>query len=195
MKKPNRSLLGQSLSCQGFSLLEPLLASVMLAIVTSGTAMMLMSANRVSSKADAVDNIEWEINKDLAAIQRLSRRLTCCSGSCMIPDPSTFSYGSTKACAVNNPDDDRYFFPQLDDPSTANVNEPSAVDTLCGNSNNNTFMAPLEIAIDAKANPSGVSRTTTIRSDHTLEVAYTETTTNQVRRVALIVPPMAFWCP
>ena len=25
MKKPNRSLLGQSLSCQGFSLLEPLL--------------------------------------------------------------------------------------------------------------------------------------------------------------------------
>jgi type II secretory pathway pseudopilin PulG len=195
MKKPIKTLHGKDVCRQGFSLLEPLLASVMLAIVTSGTAMMLMSANRMSSKADTIDNIEWNVNSDLTAIQRLSRRFTCCSGSCVIPDPSTFTYGPTKACAVNNPDDDRYFFPQLDDPATVSINEPSAVDAVCRDSNNSTFMAPLQTAIDTKPNPSGLTRTTTIRADHTLEVAYTETATNQVRRVALIVPPMAFWCP
>jgi type II secretory pathway pseudopilin PulG len=183
----------QQFSGQGFSLLEPLLASVILAIVTSGTAMMLMSANRLSTKADAVDNIEWNINADLVAIQRLSRRFTCCSGSCVVQIPT--SYGSTKSCAVNNPDDDRYFFPQLDDPSTTTINEPSAVDNLCSEANNTTFMTPLETAIDNMTNRSGVTRTTTIKTDHTLEIAYSDTSSQQVRRVALIVPPMAFWCP
>jgi len=193
MAKSNMTLERRFLSSQGFSLLEPLLASVILAIVTSGTAMMLMSANRVSTKADAVDNIEWNINSDLAVIQRLSRRFTCCSGSCLVQIPT--SYGSTKACAVNNPDDDRYFFPQLDDPSTATINEPSAIDSLCEDSNNTTFMTPLETAIDSTAIPSGLTRTTTIKADHTLEISYADTTSQQVRRVALIVPPMAFWCP
>jgi hypothetical protein len=193
MAKSNMTLERRFLSSQGFSLLEPLLASVILAIVTSGTAMMLMSANRVSTKADVVDNIEWNINSDLAVIQRLSRRFTCCSGSCLVQIPT--SYGSTKACAVNNPDDDRYFFPQLDDPSTANINEPSAIDSLCEDSNNTTFMTPLETAIDSTAIPSGLTRTTTIKADHTLEISYADTTSQQVRRVALIVPPMAFWCP
>jgi len=193
MAKSNMTLERRFLSSQGFSLLEPLLASVILAIVTSGTAMMLMSANRVSTKADVVDNIEWNINSDLAVIQRLSRRFTCCSGSCLVQIPT--SYGSTKACAVNNPDDDRYFFPQLDDPSTANINEPSAIDSLCEDSNNTTFMTPLETAIDSTASPSGLTRTTTIKADHTLEISYADTTSQQVRRVALIVPPMAFWCP
>jgi type II secretory pathway pseudopilin PulG len=193
MAKPNMTLRTRFLSRRGFSLLEPLLASVILVIVTAGTAMMLMTANRLSSKADAVDNIEQTIDSDLAALQRLSRRLTCCSGSCLVQIPST--YGSTKACAVNNPDDDRYFFPQLDDPATANVNEPSAVDNLCADNNNATFMTPLKTAIDSIASPSGLTRTTTIQADHTLEISYNVTSDQQVRRVALIVPPMAFWCP
>jgi len=193
MATPDRTLQTRCQGRQGFSLLEPLLASVILAIVTAGTAMMLMSANRLSTKADAIDNVEWNINTDLASLQRLSRRLTCCSGSCLVQIPS--NYGSTKSCAVNNPDDDRYFFPQLDDAATASINEPSAVDNLCADANNATFMAPLKTAIDSMASPSSLTRTTTIKADHTLEVAYIETSTQQVRRVALIVPPMAYWCP
>lgn len=177
----------------GFSMLEPLLASVILAIITAGTALMLISANRLSQNADVVDNSEWNINTDFSAIQRLSRRFTCCSGSCLVQIPTT--YGTTKSCAVNNPDDDRYFYPQLDDTATTSINEPSAVDTLCNDANNTTFMTPLKTAVDAIASPSGIIRTTTIKEDHALEISYSNSVNNQVRRVAIIVPPMAFWCP
>jgi type II secretory pathway pseudopilin PulG len=189
-----QKILAKQLSIKnGFSMLEPLLASVILAIITAGTALMLISANRLSQNADVVDNSEWNINTDLSAIQRLSRRFTCCSGSCLVQIPT--NYGSTKSCAVNNPDDDRYFYPQLDDTSTTTINEPNAVDALCNDSNNATFMTPLKTAVDATASPSGIIRTTTIKPDHALEISYSDSANNQVRRVSLIVPPMAFWCP
>lgn len=177
---------------RGFSLVEPLLACVILAVVASGTALMMMSTNRISTNSDGVDAIERSISMDLASVQRLSRRMTCCSGSCLVEIPT--NYGPNKTCAVNNPDDDRYFFPQLDDPATT-INEPAAVDALCTDANNTIFMTPVKTAVDATASPTGITRTTTIKDDHTLQVSYAEVVSQKVRRVALVVPPMALWCP
>ena len=178
---------------EGFSLVEPLILGVVLAIITSGTAVMLMAANRMSTRSDSIDASAIAVEADLTAIQRISRRFTCCSGSCSVSIPT--NYGSTKPCAVNSPDDDRYFYPQLDDTSTANVDEVSAVDTLCLDASNTAFMQPLKTAVDAIAAPANSSRTTTIQSNHILKVSYVDTVNGNTTRVAMIVPTMAYFCP
>jgi len=191
MRKHNQCR--RSRPSEGFSLVEPLILGVVLAIITSGTAVMLMTANRVSTRSDSIDASAIAVEADLTAIQRISRRFTCCSGTCSVSIPT--NYGSTKPCAVNTPDDDRYFYPQMDDASTANVDEVSAVDTLCQDTSNTAFMQPLKTAVDAIAAPANSSRTTTIQSNHVLKVSYVDTVNGNTTRVAMIVPTMAYFCP
>ena len=191
MRKHNQCW--RSTPSEGFSLVEPLILGVVLAIITSGTAVMLMTANRMSRRSDSIDVSAIAVEADLTAIQRISRRFTCCSGTCSVSIPT--NYGSTKPCAVNTPDDDRYFYPQMDDASTTNVDEVGAVDTLCQDTSNTAFMQPLKTAVDAIAAPANSSRTTTILANHVLKVSYVDTVNGNTTRVAMVVPTMAYFCP
>lgn len=176
----------------GFTLVEPLILGILLCIVTAGTALMLMGVNRSTRSATQVDAIASGIDADLTNIRQLSRRYTCCSGTCSTTVPTAFGSGSS--CAVNDPDSPSYFFPQIDDPATIQV-EPDVVDSICSDANNTAFLTPLRNEIDAMAAPAGVQRTTTIEPGHLLRITYVTTADSRKQRVAVVVPPMAFWCP
>jgi hypothetical protein len=171
--------------------------------VVSGSAALLTSVNRSSTRSDSLVATNTAIDADLAAIQGLSVRLTCCSGVCSVTPPTSFGT-ATSSCATNDPRDDRYYFPQRDDTTTtanfANTTtpkEPDAVDQLCSTANNTNFMTPLQTAVDALTVPAGsnFTRATQINPNHILQVTYTDSIDNQVVRVANILPPMANWCP
>jgi len=186
---------------EGFSIIESVITAILLAIVVSGSAILLSSVNRSSGRSDTLVALDSAIDSNLAEIKDLSVRFTCCSGVCTVTPPTNFGT-STSACATNDPRDDRYYFPQRDDTATTGnfagtttAREPDAVGQLCAN--NVAFMTPLQTAVDAVAVPAGTTRTTTIRDNRILEVSYTDRTEtpNRVVRVANILPPMANWCP
>jgi len=186
---------------QGFALIEAVITGILLALVVSGSAALLTSVNRSTNRSDTLVATNTAIDADLAAINGISVRLTCCSGTCTVTPPTNFGT-STSSCATNDPRDDRYYFPQRDDTTTtanfANTTtpkEPDAVDQLCAVANNTVFMTPLQNAVDALPVPTGTTRATQINANHILQVTYTDTTDNRVVRVANILPPMANWCP
>ncbi len=183
------------------ALIEAVITGVLLALVVSGSAVLLTNVNRSTNRSDTLVATDTAIDADLATIKGISLRLTCCSGTCTVTPPTTFGT-TTSACATNDPRDDRYYFPQRDDTTTtanfANTTtpkEPDAVDQLCSVANNTVFMTPLQNAVDALPVPTGTTRATQINANHILQVTYTDTTDNRVVRVASILPPMANWCP
>ncbi len=185
------------------ALIEAVITGVLLALVVSGSAVLLTSVNRSTNRSDTLVATNTAIDADLATIKSISQRLTCCSGTCTVAAPTTFGT-STSSCATNDPRDDRYYFPQRDDTTTTanfanttTAREPDAVDQLCSVANNTVFMTPLQNAVDAVAIPAGsnFTRATQINANHILQVTYTDTIDNRVVRVANILPPMANWCP
>jgi type II secretory pathway pseudopilin PulG len=183
----------------GFTIIEPLVLVILLSIVVSGTAVVLTSVNRSSAEARRVVTMDQEIDSQLAQIKQLSGQLTCCSSVCTVTPPTTF--GTTANCATNNPLDSRYFYPQRDDPATtatiagtspATSDERAAVDQLCASG---AFLNPLLTAVNALAQPAGVTRTAAAQANRTIRIVYTDTVNSRVTRVANITPPMSRWCP
>lgn len=195
------SIRGIRIASGGFTIIESLITVILLAAVVSGSAIMLTSINRSSTRSDSLVELDSAIDSNLAQINDISVRFTCCSGVCTVTPPNNFGTAAS-ACATADPRDDRYYFPQRDDTSTTGnfantttAREPDAVDQLCLPNNNTVFMTPLKTAVDALAVPAGATRTTTIRANHILEVSYRNTSEDRVVRFANILPPMANWCP
>jgi hypothetical protein len=145
--------------------------------------------------------MQASIDDNIRQIKTLARQYTCCSGSCTTMIPTTFGVvgGETKPCATNNPLDNRYYYPQVDLASTANLNEQAAVDTLCqtDSTNNTNFMTPFKRSIDLLSQPTNATRETAIDSSipHVLKVTFTDNiNSNRVVRVENIIPRMAFFC-
>jgi len=191
------------------ALIEAVITGVLLALVVSGSAVLLTNVNRSTNRSDTLVATDTAIDADLATIKGISQRLTCCSGTCTVTPPTVAAVAlSTSSCATIDPRDDRYYFPQRDDTTTttnfANTTspkEPDAVDQLCSVANNTVFMTPLRNAVDAVAVPAGsnFTRETEILDPtiavHILQVRYRDTIDDRVVRVANILPPMANWCP
>jgi hypothetical protein len=185
---------------QGIGIAEPLVLSVMLAIVVGATALMFNSINRqtIANRKQVV--MLAAIDGNLQQIKELARLFTCCSGVCRIGPPATDDVGfdansNPRPCATNNPLDDRYYFPQVDRASTP-FSEPLAVDQICRPENNMAFMTPFRTAIDALDQPLNATRTTTIQPLKTLRVEFTDrNNNNRSVRVAFITPAMANYCP
>lgn len=184
------------------TLVEPLVLVLLLLIVVAGSVSLLTIANRSFSTARDTSDIDNAIDSNLDEAQAISERFTCCSGVCLIGPPPAGKVGPNRSCATAEPSDDNYFFPQQDDPSTGLI-EPRAVDDICRSENNETFLRPLQQAIDALPNPRfgngnavAALRTTRILPDHVLQLTYNAPGANgRVLHVANIVPPMAAWCP
>lgn len=187
---------------QGFTIIEPLVLTVMLVIVMGATARVLDSINRRTIATQQQVVMQASIDDNLRQIKTLARQYTCCSGSCTTVIPTTFGVvsGVTQPCATNNPLDDRYFFPQVDLASTATnfantttSSEQLAVEQLCAN--NAAFLTPLLTAVNALPQPVNATRTTTIQPQRILRVTFTDNNiNNRVARVENILPAMAFYC-
>lgn len=200
---------GPNPEAQGSLLIEALVVSVLVAIalVSSMAAWNVSTAQR--NRAGQRNQLTAAIDADLAAIEDRAADLTCCSGACTLGIPAGITPGAASPCATANRRDDRYFFPQFDNPATTPLVEPAAVDALCTSTNGIISAAVLTAFNSLPVNPSltadGGVRQPIVRlssvnaaagNQNVLQVTYTDTNTaNAVVRVARVVPPMALFCP
>jgi type II secretory pathway pseudopilin PulG len=199
----------------GFTIIEILVMTIVLALAAGASALVLNSASRMATSHRIQVAMNENIESYLAQASALGDSYTCCSGSCTTTPPAlaaTQAGGdTTSSCATNNPRDDRYFFPIQDDPDTttalfglntctvagsavACTREPDAVTEVCKNANVNLLLGNLETAIDALAVPANTTVVTAIQPSKTIRITVTDTVNSRVARVFDLYPPMARFC-
>lgn len=181
----------------GFTLVEIIVAAVLLAIVSGGTALTLMSANRSSVRSELLTRASAAIDTNVAAILERSERFTCCSGVCT-SNPATIAAAGSKCTGTFG--DANYYFPSI---APADVADLTNFLTRCKpTTTTNGLVGPLitEINADTSLNlttPPGITRTiqvddTADLGNHRLRITYAG---NGLNRVVKIVPNVAVWCP
>lgn len=190
---------------KGFTIIEPLVASVLIVLVMTATVSLLGVINRRTIFTRQQISMQESIDANLRQIRTLARQYTCCSGQCTTTPPTSFGVvgGVVQPCATNDWRDDRYYFPQVDlasttssFPNTTTPSEPLAVEQLCQNTTtaNTHFMTPLKTAVDALEQPIHALRTSEIQSNKTLRLTYTDSINSREARVTFIRPMMANFC-
>lgn len=195
---------------RGALLVEALVVSVLVTLAVLGTVGLINISTQQRNRAGQRNQLNAVIDADLAAIENQASQLTCCSGTCTLGIPVGVTPGANSPCATANRRDDRFFYPQLDDPATAAVNEPTAVDAICAEPNqgiiSNAVLAQFNAIVpNADLTASGGVRQPIVRlnavqnqlgNQNILQVSYTDA--NQggaVVRVAHVLPAMARFCP
>jgi type II secretory pathway pseudopilin PulG len=202
----------------GFTIIEILVMTIVLALAAGASALVLNSASRMATSHRIQVAMNENIESYLAQASALGDSYTCCSGTCTTTPPAlaaTQAGGdTTSSCATNNPRDDGYFFPFQDDPDTttalfglntctvggsavACTREPDAVTEVCKAANVNLLLGPLETAIDALAVPANTTVVTAIQPAKTIRITVTDITdpvNSRVARVFDLYPPMARFC-
>ncbi|PZV24284.1 MAG: hypothetical protein DCF18_03635 [Cyanobium sp.] len=99
---------GAASANEGFSLMEFLLAAILITIVVSGTTVTLMANNRSGRTMDNADELERLIAQDLALIRELNSRFSCCGEECAeaaLPGGTSGACGSAALAAAENQHD------------------------------------------------------------------------------------------
>lgn len=195
----------------GFTIVEPLIVSVVVVLAMAGSAALIVIANRRFVVSQQRIEMNRQIDSNLQAIKDLARKYTCCAGTCSTSPPlaantQTGTGGAiTKSCVTTDWRSRLYYSPARDDPNTtanfAGTNpltpsELNAVDQICQTANNTAFMTPFQTAVNATAIPTGAnwSRATTIQTEKTLRITYTDTINNVALRTEYVQPIMASYC-
>jgi Tfp pilus assembly protein PilV len=164
----------------GFSLVEMMIAAVLMVIATIGTVAMFNYGISQNSSSRGKQEEQSAISEDLADIQVMNDRYTC---------------RDEQACAVDSRDPgEDYYHPTGTSPSSS-FNEACLNGTLLDN---------LITAITTTATPSafsrlGISRTAskTVNSEgryNRYTITWTKTGGTRLRQITL-VPTVAGWCP
>jgi len=186
IRQPSKSVV------QGFTILESLIVVVVIGLAAAASTSMFGLALRGLQDTTQVNDAQRAIEENKARIDEYARSYTCCSGICTTTAPTT--YGATSSCFTNNPNDDRYYFPQLDDPAISG-SEPNAVDELCKNSNNTQFMTPLKAKIDEMDQPYPAIRSSAVvLSYKMLRIDFKQPSSDVVVRSLYVKPRMANFC-
>ena len=190
----------------GFTLVELVLAGTLMAAVLSGAAAALLVANRSSGRQGGLSRIDSLIDQDLAAIQALDRRFTCCTGSPCTATAATISASATCRNAVGiavDPGNENYYSPRQSDTTGSNPGDTTDMAnfrTACRSGTiASTFQGLLPAAPTAEA-PAGLTRTVA-RPDpnptNLLRISYAGTYAGSAvsTRVVSLIPTAANWCP
>lgn len=188
----------------GFSLVEVVLAGALMAVVLGGAAATLLVANRSSGRQGGLSRVDSLIDQDLAAIQALDRRFTCCTGSPCTATAATIAAATTCRDAdgvARSPGNENFYSPRQSFTPTADERVAwTNFSTACGNGTiASSFQALLPTAPTAEA-PAGLTRTVA-RPDpnptNLLRISYTGTYGGSAvsTRVVSLIPTAANWCP
>lgn len=172
-----------------FTLVELLVATSLIAIIGSMTAIVMSSSNRSTFNSAAIATANASIDNDIAAIRSVAESYTCCPGSCT-SNATTINGSGTCSGSVG---DSNYYFPQpgQTNSTTATTNFITACATAAGITNG------LISELPTTSLPTGVTRTAVDGGDITarrLVVTYTASTLG-INRVVNIVPTVSSWCP
>lgn len=185
----------------GFTLVEILVGTVLLSIIAAGVAAIMAGGNTTSRQAGLQTQLDALIDQDLANIQSLNERYTCCPGSCTA-DAGTISAGVAAGnCSVNTPGNENYYSPnQVDTSPTSPTTATTAFRTACTNRTVTTnFISQMPTL---PSSPAGTTLTRTTpqqigSSGHLLQWTYTGSIggNTAVTRVVNLTPIVAAWCP
>ena len=181
----------------GFSLVEVVVSAAITGLVILGVANLWGLSSQMFQSLRQRNSQEALIEEDIAAMEDLAYRYTCCSGSCTT-DPSAVAASATckgeegeGTPAVGT---EFYYFPYYNrtDTSRANV---TTLGTLCTNGTlvtalaNQMASAPRSQAFTDR----GLTRSVVVDNGslHRVRVDYTGT---NLKRSTMVVPTAARWC-
>jgi hypothetical protein len=191
---------------------EALVVSAVITIAFIGNVASINIATQQRNRAGEKNLLSIAIERDLAEIQDLATQLTCCSGACTlglagVPTDDTAPF--SEPCNTANRRDDRYFFPQINNPTTTS-NEPVEVEFICNDPNQGIISDAVlaefnDLPMNADLAAAGGVRQPIVKlnavqnqpgNQNILLVTYTDSNSdNAVVRVARVVPPMVAFCP
>lgn len=175
---------------QAFTLMELLVSAALLAVVSSGTALLISLANSSLTSSTTLAAAQAAIDSDISRARKLAEDYSCCPGRCTANANALATARSQGKCA-GNVNDSTYYFPQLDADVPAFLN-------ACANG---TLTANLITEIQALGPLSGINRSvseddSSDSSDHRIRLTHSASGTGAgIQRVVKIVPTVAGWCP
>ena len=96
----------------GFTMVEILVGVVLLAVVASGSAVLISVANRLLGTSTSQSNAQAAVDSDISRARKLAEDYTCCPGSCTA-DAATITTACAAGKCLGNVNDSTYYFPQL----------------------------------------------------------------------------------
>lgn len=196
-RKKMQAVLGQY-HRSGFSLVEVLVAAMLLAISASAALTLFSVSEALFTQGKTQDDDQVAINTDLAEIQQRNRRFTCMEGSCTLSDfdPNENQYTPPHPGVVPPGDSfinkrDTFFGlctqPQAGASGLLKEFKTMALDTLPA------MTRGIDRAVDLNTPASETPQT-----PHAYVVIYSKKDDNnntQILRRARFVPTVAGWCP
>lgn len=179
----------------GFTLIEVMIASIVVLVAAVGAATALMSSNKIALNSSSRSQVESAIDQDVANLKDAAYDYTYCSGS------YTFS-GAT--CNSVGPGQEDYYFPN-------SVTQLAWADTFTAACNAGTLSNALitainggasSLALSSVATNLGITRDSAVldntagasgEKSHDIRITYNYKGV-VVRRV-LVSPAAAAWCP
>ncbi|MCP9860830.1 MULTISPECIES: hypothetical protein [unclassified Cyanobium] len=171
----------------GFSLVELMVASLLLVLSLTGTSVLFMESNRSSAAASLRYRQQALVDTDLARVRRLNDRYTCASGTCT-------SLGAEEL------EKDDFFPAPTSTAADGNSAAGNSFEALCqsnglitqlvadiGPTPSGLTAAGITYAVDPN-NQEGVHR-------YTITYSYTNSTSIEVLRRVMLVPTTVAWCP
>jgi type II secretory pathway pseudopilin PulG len=173
---------------QGFSIIEGLLAAVIVMIAIAGTSSAFNLLTSSVRRTDEVNSANLAADNDISKIQRLSTEYT----SCVVPEGSI---PAANACTNTSVNEANYYFPQSTDPL-----EIQKFFTACQSSGSGSHITSNFVsAINSlPAVGSGVARQSAVREDssdpsnHIVVVNYILPLGGS--RILKIAPVVSSWC-
>lgn len=191
MPPQKRSLSKERAS--GFSLVEVLVAAMLLAISASAALTLFSTSDILFTKSKTQDDDQLAINADLAEIQRRNRRFSCVEGSCTLSN--------------SDPNEDQYTpaHPGTVPPGTSFESKMADFSSRCTQPQEQASDLVAEFETTALGTLPAMTRGITREFDistpssespptpHAYIVIYSKG--NQVLRRVRMVPTVANWCP
>jgi len=178
---------------RGASLIELVIASVVLLLVAAGVVPLYSRATQDYRTSRASLDQQNSLDADFAEIRRLGERFSWCSGSGSV----TVSVGGT--CTDATVGSSAYYVPSRSNPTTRiKTSQFASFETACSaaTATADPLTADLVTAINAVAAPPGLVRTVSLDDGpaHRLRIDY-ESGDNSLVSTLIYTPPVATWCP
>jgi prepilin-type N-terminal cleavage/methylation domain-containing protein len=178
----------------GFSLVEALMAMVVLAVALAGSSVALRGITSLLGRSGQLNASSLAIDNDISEIKRLASLYT----ACVVPTGS-LPTGASAGCGQGlTPNQAAYFFPVDPGVNEANI---TAFFAACNSTSASSHITQGFITAIGQLPPvgAGVSRTSVAREaasdpkNHNVIVRYAAAD-GSIQRVIKVVPVLSAWC-
>ncbi len=199
MGRPSQS------NCDGFTMVEALVASVLISIVLLGTSLTLSVSNRANRAARMEQEMQRMIDEDIAAINDLNERYTCCPNTCTVDAAVIDAAKLTGVCAPTAVVGGQNYYTPVQNviPNNGTYDTPmQGFRDACANGTlTNNLIAEFPpvptMPVGGNLIRSNLAAALVDTDSHRLQWTYTGSINGQVvlRRVVNMIPIVASWCP